>query len=321
MISGHFAPLIASFLQSGVFHRYDTPSHHPKDPMADDAALVILSSLRNQWNTSLAATARNLPYRTIPFRCESPEMDVHAVRKVVDARYLPLYAVVEPAIPLADYARQLIGGLRCGAECFIMALCLIERLSEVVSVCSLSLHRMLLSAAVVCAKSRDDWYLSMNYYAEVGGVSVSDLRDMEVALLSALRFEVHVPTSTYVSVIHSLRCHSERLPPSHPVYGRWQSILAFIPLPLPELLRRELEAEKTRGLLRIESQTSYETLDDCYPVDVEILHSSLHSTTSVASVGELRQSSHHSSIAGACASDFFTKSSFYESNVRSKVVN
>eukprot|EP00388_Colpodella_angusta_P022853 GDKJ01058409.1.p1 GENE.GDKJ01058409.1~~GDKJ01058409.1.p1 ORF type:complete len:174 (+),score=0.97 GDKJ01058409.1:54-524(+) len=155
----------------------------------------------------------------------------------------------------------------------------------------------------------------MSYYAEVGGVSTADLLAMEVALLDALGFLVHVPISSYVSLIHSLHCHAESLSSVHQACGRWQSVLAFIPIPLPEMLKRELEAEKPKSVLLIESQTSYETLDDLMP-EIEALHSSLHSITSI---GELRQSSLQSSIGGACVSEL-SKSPPFENKVRDKAV-
>eukprot|EP00331_Platyophrya_macrostoma_P013689 CAMPEP_0176415886 /NCGR_PEP_ID=MMETSP0127-20121128/6047_1 /TAXON_ID=938130 /ORGANISM="Platyophrya macrostoma, Strain WH" /LENGTH=316 /DNA_ID=CAMNT_0017795915 /DNA_START=54 /DNA_END=1004 /DNA_ORIENTATION=- len=105
----------------------------------------------------------------------------------------------EPAVSLKKYVERLVHYMRCTPECFIVALAYIRRVVDAGFPIHLrSVHRLILTATVVAAKTRDDHYYSMTYYAQVGGVVVSDLNTMELRfLLDVIDFKADVSLEEY----------------------------------------------------------------------------------------------------------------------------
>lgn len=61
--------------------------------------------------------------------------------------------------------------------------------------CTRNVHRVLLATTLVSAKLLDDECYNNNYWASVGGVSLSHLNQLEVEVLSLLNFELLVTAS------------------------------------------------------------------------------------------------------------------------------
>lgn len=105
----------------------------------------------------------------------------------------------EPAVSLKKYVDRLVHYMRCTPECFILAMSYIRRVADAGFPIHLrTVHRLVLTSMVVAAKTRDDHYYSMTYYAQVGGVVVSDLNTMELRfLLDVIDFRADVPLEEY----------------------------------------------------------------------------------------------------------------------------
>lgn len=105
----------------------------------------------------------------------------------------------EPGISVRKYAERLVNYMRCTPECFIFALAYARRAVD--RGCPLhmrSVHRIMLTSCVVAAKTRDDHYYSMVYYAQVGGVTPADLNSMELRfLLDVIDFRADVSPKEY----------------------------------------------------------------------------------------------------------------------------
>ncbi|ESL06086.1 cyclin [Trypanosoma rangeli SC58] len=111
-----------------------------------------------------------------------------------------------PGISLEKYAQRLVTYMKCTSEAFIFALAYIRRFLNLgFPLHSRSIHRVLLTSMVVAAKTRDDLYCSMSYYAQVGGVSNRDLNMMELRLLvDLLDFRAEVPPDEYRAVCNAI---------------------------------------------------------------------------------------------------------------------
>ncbi|RNF06630.1 cyclin [Trypanosoma rangeli] len=111
-----------------------------------------------------------------------------------------------PGISLEKYAQRLVTYMKCTSEAFIFALAYIRRFLNLgFPLHSRSIHRVLLTSMVVAAKTRDDLYCSMSYYAQVGGVSNRDLNMMELRLLAdLLDFRAEVPPDEYRTVCNAI---------------------------------------------------------------------------------------------------------------------
>lgn len=105
----------------------------------------------------------------------------------------------EPGISVRKYVERLVNYMRCTPECFFFALAYTRRAVD--QGCPLhmrSVHRILLTACVIAAKTRDDHYYSMVYYAQVGGVTPSDLNAMELRfLMDVIDFRADVSVREY----------------------------------------------------------------------------------------------------------------------------
>lgn len=109
----------------------------------------------------------------------------------------------EPSVSIAKYTERLVTYVCCTPEAFIYAMAYMRRLLyKGCPIHSRSVHRLLLCAVVVAAKTRDDHYWSMQYYAQVGGVTVRDLNGMELRFLSdMIDFRAEVQPAEYREVL------------------------------------------------------------------------------------------------------------------------
>merc|ERR1712216_1092466 len=85
-------------------------------------------------------------------------------------------------------------------ECFVIALVYIDRLSKMesnVTVCDLTIHRLLLITVMTAAKFQDDVYYSNKYYAKVGGIRLKEVNALEAFLLKLLDWKMCVTPQEY----------------------------------------------------------------------------------------------------------------------------
>ena len=129
-----------------------------------------------------------------------------------------------PSISLDDYLRRWARYSYCSPECFLVAVLYIDKLSAKsgMIVTSLNVHRVLLVALVLAAKTRDDIYFSnkvstrgcccpppytpvispahhhrQQYYASIGGVTTAELNALEVSWLTDTDWDMHVDRERY----------------------------------------------------------------------------------------------------------------------------
>eukprot|EP00754_Rhynchopus_humris_P000351 Rhum_TRINITY_DN10224_c0_g1::Rhum_TRINITY_DN10224_c0_g1_i1::g.37428::m.37428 len=104
-----------------------------------------------------------------------------------------------PSISLDDYLRRWARYSYCSPECFLVAVLYIDKLSAKsgMVVTSLNVHRVLLVALVLAAKTRDDIYFSNKYYASIGGVTTAELNALEVSWLTDTDWDMHVDRERY----------------------------------------------------------------------------------------------------------------------------
>jgi len=100
-----------------------------------------------------------------------------------------------PMLTVSEYFVRLHKHLDCSNECFIVALIYIERLIRrhpELRVDHFTWHKMFLTACVVALKYQDDKCYSNEYYANVGGVSPSELNTLEAAFLRLMGWHLFV---------------------------------------------------------------------------------------------------------------------------------
>lgn len=78
---------------------------------------------------------------------------------------------------------------------FVYALILIDRIQEYNPQFVLhqkNMHRLLLAANVVSAKYLDDFFYKNSFYANVGGVSLKIINELEAEFMALINFNAHV---------------------------------------------------------------------------------------------------------------------------------
>eukprot|EP00656_Telonema_subtile_P046060 TRINITY_DN52386_c0_g1_i1.p1 TRINITY_DN52386_c0_g1~~TRINITY_DN52386_c0_g1_i1.p1 ORF type:complete len:194 (+),score=11.16 TRINITY_DN52386_c0_g1_i1:88-669(+) len=108
----------------------------------------------------------------------------------------------QPDISIDKYNERLLAYMRCSKECYVFAFAyLLKAASNGVPINERSIHRLWLTALVVAAKARDDFYFNMSYYGQVGGVSRQDMAAMEVRfLVNMIKFDTNVSTAEYTQI-------------------------------------------------------------------------------------------------------------------------
>lgn len=119
----------------------------------------------------------------------------------------PFYSTAPPAIDLSAYMRRMHDYMYCSLEAYVLASVLITRLEETSKqsiICPGSVHRLLLTASVVAAKMNDDVFLDNKHYADVGGISLTEMNRLELALLDTLNYQVFVSPDQYDTCLASM---------------------------------------------------------------------------------------------------------------------
>ena len=79
--------------------------------------------------------------------------------------------------------------MNCSKSCYIIALILLDRLKELNSIYTLTsrnVHKLFMSAILVSTKFNDDHYYSQGYYAQVAGLKLKELVELEQIFLKEL---------------------------------------------------------------------------------------------------------------------------------------
>jgi len=105
-----------------------------------------------------------------------------------------------PSLSINDYLKRICTLFRCSDACFVMALVYIDRAGKAdpsMTVCDLTVHRLLVTAVMLAAKFHDDLYYSNEHYAKVGGLSLKEVNCLESSMLKMLDWSVCVSTEDY----------------------------------------------------------------------------------------------------------------------------
>jgi hypothetical protein len=87
--------------------------------------------------------------------------------------------------------------MHCDPGCYVLALVYLERIAQKGALDEASVHRSLLLSLVLAAKFWDDERCKNTFYAQVGGVTVEELNELEVRFLRLLEFQLWVGEEVY----------------------------------------------------------------------------------------------------------------------------
>ncbi|KAJ9446026.1 hypothetical protein DIPPA_14383 [Diplonema papillatum] len=113
-----------------------------------------------------------------------------------------------PAISIEKYVHRIAKYVHCQEEDFVISLILVDRLLYNLPTCRLSyhtFHRLFLASIVLAIKSRQDFYFSNAYYAQVGGASLQELNALEHHFLVLIDFDLYVDRDMFVEFVARLQ--------------------------------------------------------------------------------------------------------------------
>ncbi|VFQ98744.1 unnamed protein product [Cuscuta campestris] len=126
-----------------------------------------------------------------------------AWKKNKDNTYNLLVAVFHgsraPSLTVHQYLDRIFRYSDCSPACFVVAYIYLDRFVARTGavLTSLNVHRLLITSVMLAAKFLDDRCYNNGYYARVGGISNSELNKLELKLLTALHFQLHVTLPTF----------------------------------------------------------------------------------------------------------------------------
>ena len=111
----------------------------------------------------------------------------------------PFHKSKPPRISLRDYILRLHSFMQCSPECFVLARIYLDRIAEKCPIDQFSIHRSLLLSLVVAAKFQDDKFCKNTHYAQVGGISIEELNELEQRFLQLLDYHLWVEEDVFAA--------------------------------------------------------------------------------------------------------------------------
>ncbi|CAE7620323.1 CYCU4-1 [Symbiodinium natans] len=111
------------------------------------------------------------------------------------AQVTKFHSVRPPQLPIRDYLFRIAKYFQCSRECFVLCLVYIDRIVKLhpdFTICSLNIHRLLVTSVMLAVKFFDDVYYSNAYYAKVGGVKTREVNILEGQFLQLIEWKLHV---------------------------------------------------------------------------------------------------------------------------------
>ena len=120
----------------------------------------------------------------------------------------PFSASSVPQISIYDYLQRISNYAKPEENVFISMLIYIDRFCELSNtvLTEYNIHRILFVALVTAVKFHEDEIYGCNYYAEIGGITLKELLNLEYEFLSSLNFSLFIKDEEFLNYDEHLRC-------------------------------------------------------------------------------------------------------------------
>lgn len=104
-----------------------------------------------------------------------------------------------PSISIKDYLIRLAKHTKANESTIILILIYIDRICNINHFCLTyhNIHKLILASFILAIKYNEDNYYSMTYYSKIGGISLSELKNLESEYLVLIRFKLFVQSQIY----------------------------------------------------------------------------------------------------------------------------
>lgn len=117
-----------------------------------------------------------------------------------DEDYYCFFSNQKQTFDLRDYLYRLVSLSNCSAAAFILMFEYIKRIQEEckeLSITDMNCHRLILSCLLLAIKYIDDDVFIINFYADIGGIPVEELKSLEVRMLDILDWTLGISTCNF----------------------------------------------------------------------------------------------------------------------------
>jgi len=99
-----------------------------------------------------------------------------------------------PGVSIADYLARIVKYTPCSAECYLLSIIFIDRITQNqrIRVNSHNVHRLLLITTLISSKLLDDTTVNNKYFSHVGGIPIKELNNLECRLLGLMNYDLYV---------------------------------------------------------------------------------------------------------------------------------
>ena len=116
-----------------------------------------------------------------------------------------------PSISIKDYLLRLSKHSKINESTIILILIYIDRICNMnhFILTYYNIHKMILAAFILAIKYNEDCYYSMNYYSKIGGISLSELNNLESEYLILIGYNLFIQAKLYdkyYNDLMSLKC-------------------------------------------------------------------------------------------------------------------
>jgi hypothetical protein len=116
-----------------------------------------------------------------------------------------------PSISIKDYLLRLSKHSKVNESTIILILIYIDRICNMnhFILTYYNIHKMILAAFILAIKYNEDGYYSMNYYSKIGGITLSELNNLESEYLILIGYNLLIQPklyNKYYNDLMSLKC-------------------------------------------------------------------------------------------------------------------
>ncbi|KAL3538089.1 hypothetical protein ACH5RR_001455 [Cinchona calisaya] len=104
-----------------------------------------------------------------------------------------------PTLSIRQYIERIFKYANCSPSCFVVAYVYMETFLRRTNghLTSLNVHRLLITSFMLAVKFLEDECYNNVYYAKVGGITTAEINRLEMKLLVAVDFRLHVSIQTF----------------------------------------------------------------------------------------------------------------------------
>ncbi|EGC30214.1 hypothetical protein DICPUDRAFT_99601 [Dictyostelium purpureum] len=113
-----------------------------------------------------------------------------------------------PEISIQAYIQRVFKYLPFGTDIFIISTIYLDRLiqnNHELAITPLNIHRLFMGSIIVASKFHNDKALNNRYYAQVGGISLSEMNQLEIHFLLLLNWKLNIDAEIFNAFKNSIQ--------------------------------------------------------------------------------------------------------------------